>query len=126
MADRGRFELPIRLPVCRISSAVHSTALPPVRTARALQYRSLPGSASGIAALLGPNLRKNAFKVGSFRRKGDKIGFSGQKRQDRRQGSPHILLELPGRVNDQEPCRSELAIGRRGEADVEPQELLHP
>lgn len=31
MAERGRFELPIPLRVCRISSAVHSTTLPPLR-----------------------------------------------------------------------------------------------
>ena len=31
-AERGGFEPPIRLPVCRISSAVHSTTLPPLRT----------------------------------------------------------------------------------------------
>src|SRR3954468_18039112 len=31
LAERGGFEPPIRLPVCRISSAVHSTALPPLR-----------------------------------------------------------------------------------------------
>jgi hypothetical protein len=30
MAERGGFEPPIRLPVCRISSAVHSTTLPPL------------------------------------------------------------------------------------------------
>ncbi len=31
MAERGRFELPIDLRLCRISSAVHSTTLPPLR-----------------------------------------------------------------------------------------------
>ena len=31
MAERGGFEPPIRLHVCRISSAVHSTTLPPLR-----------------------------------------------------------------------------------------------
>ena len=31
MADREEFEPPIPLRVCRISSAVHSTSLPPVR-----------------------------------------------------------------------------------------------
>ena len=31
MADREGFEPPIPLRVCRISSAVHSTSLPPVR-----------------------------------------------------------------------------------------------
>jgi hypothetical protein len=36
MAERGRFELPIRLPVCRISSAVHSTTLRPLWRAKAI------------------------------------------------------------------------------------------
>jgi hypothetical protein len=31
LAEREGFEPPIRLPVCRISSAVHSTALPPLQ-----------------------------------------------------------------------------------------------
>src|SRR3546814_6241311 len=31
MAEREGFEPSIRLPVCRISSAVHSTTLPPLR-----------------------------------------------------------------------------------------------
>ena len=31
VAERGRFELPIGLHLCRISSAVHSTTLPPLR-----------------------------------------------------------------------------------------------
>ena len=31
MAEREGFEPPIRLPVCRISSAVHSTTLPPLQ-----------------------------------------------------------------------------------------------
>ena len=36
LAEREGFEPPIRLPVCRISSAVHSTALPPLHPAFAL------------------------------------------------------------------------------------------
>src|SRR5829696_5703249 len=32
LAEREGFEPPIRLPVCRISSAVHSTTLPPLRS----------------------------------------------------------------------------------------------
>src|SRR5712672_1374474 len=32
MAEREGFEPPIRLPVCRISSAVHSTTLPPLHS----------------------------------------------------------------------------------------------
>ena len=32
LAEREGFEPPIRLPVCRISSAVHSTTLPPLHT----------------------------------------------------------------------------------------------
>src|SRR5687767_11356993 len=31
LAEREGFEPPIRLPVCRISSAVHSTTLPPLQ-----------------------------------------------------------------------------------------------
>src|SRR4051812_36172949 len=34
MAEREGFEPPIRLPVCRISSAVHSTTLPPLHQGR--------------------------------------------------------------------------------------------
>jgi hypothetical protein len=54
LAEREGFEPPIPLRVCRISSAVHSTTLPPLRGAdsgagprpkAALSYR-LPGSAS--------------------------------------------------------------------------------
>ena len=42
VADRERFELSIPLRVCRISSAVHSTALPPVRKAADHKHRSAP------------------------------------------------------------------------------------
>ena len=43
LAEREGFEPPIRLPVCRISSAVHSTALPPLRDRRfTLQKRASP------------------------------------------------------------------------------------
>ncbi len=34
MAERERFELSIDLRLCRISSAVHSTTLPPLRDGR--------------------------------------------------------------------------------------------
>ena len=37
VAEREGFEPPIRLPVCRISSAVHSTTLPPLREAKNAQ-----------------------------------------------------------------------------------------
>ena len=37
VAEREGFEPPIRLPVCRISSAVHSTTLPPLREAQSAQ-----------------------------------------------------------------------------------------
>jgi hypothetical protein len=36
LAEREGFEPPIRLPVCRISSAVHSTTLPPLRKGKSL------------------------------------------------------------------------------------------
>src|SRR6516165_6004237 len=38
MAEREGFEPPIQLPVCRISSAVLSTAQPPLRAFAALLY----------------------------------------------------------------------------------------
>ena len=47
LAERGRFELPIGLHLCRISSAVHSTTLPPLR--RAVRPRPLVWSARRIA-----------------------------------------------------------------------------
>jgi hypothetical protein len=34
VAEREGFEPPIELPLCRISSAVHSTTLPPLREAK--------------------------------------------------------------------------------------------
>ena len=45
LAEREGFEPPIRLPVCRISSAVHSTALPPLRrrTARGVFSQGAKG-----------------------------------------------------------------------------------
>jgi hypothetical protein len=43
MAERGRFELPIGLPLCRISSAVHSTTLPPLREMRVHVSRLVGG-----------------------------------------------------------------------------------
>lgn len=44
MAERGGFEPPILLRVCRISSAVHSATLPPLRARRAgfKSFRALP------------------------------------------------------------------------------------
>src|SRR6185369_9480712 len=50
LAERGGFEPPIRLPVCRISSAVHSTALPPLRRGRAQGPRSPRNARSYIGA----------------------------------------------------------------------------
>jgi hypothetical protein len=42
MADGGRFELPVPLRVRRISSAVHSTALPPIRRRVSVLFRAAP------------------------------------------------------------------------------------
>jgi hypothetical protein len=42
LAEREGFEPPIRLPVCRISSAVHSTTLPPLQS---LIYKAFQPSA---------------------------------------------------------------------------------
>ena len=43
MAEREGFEPPIRLPVCRISSAVHSTTLPPLQVTEPLAFGSAGG-----------------------------------------------------------------------------------
>ena len=44
LAEREGFEPPIRLPVCRISSAVHSTALPPLRSPKRPNKPQLNGA----------------------------------------------------------------------------------
>ena len=48
LAERGGFEPPIRLPVCRISSAVLSTTQPPLR-------KRFVGVWSGAGAVIGTN-----------------------------------------------------------------------
>src|SRR5215213_5647550 len=48
LAERGGFEPPIRLPVCRISSAVHSTTLPPLRVSRSAVEAGWISWGSGI------------------------------------------------------------------------------
>src|SRR5437763_17220246 len=56
MAEREGFEPPIRLPVCRISSAVHSTTLPPLHSGarevspRAGKYLAKPAERNKIEA----------------------------------------------------------------------------
>src|SRR6185312_10266826 len=50
LAEREGFEPPIRLPVCRISSAVRSTTLPPLRRGRAQGPRSPRNARSYIGA----------------------------------------------------------------------------
>ena len=40
LAEREGFEPPIRLPVCRISSAVHSTTLPPLQAIEGIGLKS--------------------------------------------------------------------------------------
>ena len=63
MAERGGFEPPIGLRLCRISSAVLSTAQPPLRSlqqvirkyhGRAALYKRGPNPAPLIAALARP------------------------------------------------------------------------
>ena len=44
MAEREGFEPPIQLPVCRISSAVHSTTLPPLQAIESI-CKSVCGAA---------------------------------------------------------------------------------
>ena len=47
VAEREGFEPPIRLPVCRISSAVRSTTLPPLRK-RPASSPTLPREREGL------------------------------------------------------------------------------
>src|SRR5215470_17106706 len=42
VAEREGFEPPIRLPVCRISSAVRSTTLPPLQALKLCDFSSWP------------------------------------------------------------------------------------
>lgn len=50
LAERGGFEPPIELPLCRISSAVHSTTLPPLREViRHIKTYPVDGAAYAIA-----------------------------------------------------------------------------
>jgi hypothetical protein len=48
MAEREGFEPPIELPLCRISSAVHSTALPSLREIEKGQFK-VPAGRYGAA-----------------------------------------------------------------------------
>src|SRR5437763_13116031 len=63
LAEREGFEPPIRLPVCRISSAVHSTTLPPLHQGR---VRGNPRGASGVLSegrRLKQGLDEGAFRI---------------------------------------------------------------
>ena len=51
VAERGRFELPIPLRVCRISSAVQSTTLPPLRGGAVSAIGLIHGSAGDDKSL---------------------------------------------------------------------------
>jgi hypothetical protein len=56
LAEREGFEPPIRLPVCRISSAVHSTTLPPLQAIDNAAQSALTLIEEGpVATLLQPN-----------------------------------------------------------------------
>ena len=65
MAEREGFEPPIRLPVCRISSAVHSTTLPPLQC---FEIYSVFGSTQSLLQPLLPKLLPNAsiFNLEAF------------------------------------------------------------
>ena len=61
MAEREGFEPPIGLHLCRISSAVHSTTLPP------LQAHDGPESASRSGRVLGEDGRTDKARATDFR-----------------------------------------------------------
>lgn len=74
MAERGGFEPPIRLHVCRISSAVHSTTLPPLRPDIRREAGSSGQGMQGLAGLhrsLRPRRGRRRFRrVGSLSKSG--------------------------------------------------------
>jgi hypothetical protein len=61
LADRVGFEPTIRLPVCRISSAVLSTAQPPVRAAEVHDFRAIGKAGPQNKIGIGPNLDPSDF-----------------------------------------------------------------
>ena len=90
MADRERFELSVPLRVRRISSAVHSTALPPVR--KAAEH------SDEAAALQGAGSWRPGQPLDS------EAGFRSamQQRQEFFAGVAHLGIEGIGRVDDQQ------------------------
>src|ERR1700683_1564945 len=54
LAEREGFEPPIRLPVCRISSAVHSTTLPPLHPIEIYRYFKSESAQSGVLCQIAP------------------------------------------------------------------------
>jgi hypothetical protein len=93
LADRERFELSIPLQVCRISSAVHSTALPPVRKAAEHSGEAAPPQAAR-------SWSGQPFDMEICLRSAPK------QRQEFDTGGAHLCVQTVGRVDDQQArCR---------------------
>jgi hypothetical protein len=66
LAEREGFEPPIRLPVCRISSAVHSTTLPPLRSQRHQWLNSyIDANVLATCPVLDPSWAHSADRAGA-------------------------------------------------------------
>src|SRR4051812_30385209 len=108
MADREGFEPPIPLRVCRISSAVLSTAQPPVR--KAAEHND------GLARPQGADL-ESARKPIHARAC---ACAAPQQRQDFSPGGPHLSIEAVRRIDDQQSRSRKLARGiARRATDIE-------
>src|SRR5258705_9432705 len=79
VAEREGFEPPIRLPVCRISSAVHSTTLPPLQA-------GARGCRRYVAARGGPDKAGLQFAP---EQTVDGVGPAAAQRDRKRQRPPH-------------------------------------
>jgi hypothetical protein len=125
LAEREGFEPPIRLPVCRISSAVHSTTLPPLQTMTKQKnlvtmqnsemhicYQSLSGACLGPPA----GRRQQSWHLSASRRvpkpllhKCDYISQKPQAASIRGAGQTHLMgtvedLTLP--QNNKSQCKA--------------------
>jgi hypothetical protein len=78
VAEREGFEPPIRLPVCRISSAVHSTTLPPLRRcALGPSTRAMVGAAISMACKRAQGVAARPFTISGKRAGPDRESGGG-------------------------------------------------
>ena len=120
MADREGFEPSIRLPVCRISSAVLSTAQPPVRRGRTIWSALAPasgrvGSSVTRKAIGGIDLGLacKPFDVPFRRVVATERGCQGLKR------FAHLHVKAIGWIDDQKARLAQPSLGVRAYIEFE-------